>query len=160
MSTNTSLAVGAALLAIGASAYAFSGHIPSFFETGKAFYSARDIGRPVDSVNEKSTTQDDYEFDFVIVGGGTAAMVLANRLTERSDFKVLVIEAGKRYVPRASLYSNAGRYSYQLVSYLQRTKAISHSHPGRFSGIAAHRTRLVVLDRPSKRVSRSRAGLD
>ncbi|KAJ7178219.1 aryl-alcohol oxidase [Mycena filopes] len=33
-------------------------------------------------------------FDFVIVGGGTAGNVVANRLTENSDFSVLVLEAG------------------------------------------------------------------
>ena len=33
-------------------------------------------------------------FDFVIVGGGTAACVLANRLTEEPGIRVLVIEAG------------------------------------------------------------------
>ncbi|THU96778.1 aryl-alcohol-oxidase from pleurotus Eryingii [Dendrothele bispora CBS 962.96] len=34
------------------------------------------------------------EFDFVVVGGGTAGNVIANRLTENPAFSVLVIEAG------------------------------------------------------------------
>jgi choline dehydrogenase-like flavoprotein len=33
-------------------------------------------------------------FDYVIVGGGTAGCVLTNRLTESSNYKVLVLEAG------------------------------------------------------------------
>jgi choline dehydrogenase len=35
-------------------------------------------------------------FDYIIVGGGTAACVLANRLTEDSAVRVLMVEAGPR----------------------------------------------------------------
>lgn len=34
------------------------------------------------------------EFDFVIVGGGTAGCILANRLTENTDVQVMMLEAG------------------------------------------------------------------
>ncbi|KAJ3575468.1 hypothetical protein NP233_g1085 [Leucocoprinus birnbaumii] len=41
-----------------------------------------------------ASTIANLEFDFIVVGGGTAGSVVASRLTENSKFQVLVIEAG------------------------------------------------------------------
>jgi choline dehydrogenase-like flavoprotein len=41
-----------------------------------------------------STNALDQPFDYIVVGGGTAGLVVANRLTEDSNVRVLVVEAG------------------------------------------------------------------
>ncbi|KAF7366007.1 GMC oxidoreductase [Mycena venus] len=55
-----------------------------------AGYIAACLCKVYDSVSDLPS----LSFDFVIVGGGTAGNVVANRLTENSDFSVLVLEAG------------------------------------------------------------------
>ncbi|KAG9315037.1 hypothetical protein JVU11DRAFT_4149 [Chiua virens] len=49
----------------------------------------------VNKCRSKQVQPEKEEFDFIIVGGGTAGCVLAARLSERADVRVLLIEAGQ-----------------------------------------------------------------
>lgn len=64
-----------------------------------------------------SVKQVDPEYDFVIIGGGSAGSVLANRLTEIHNWKVLLIEAGGHEteitdVPIFSLYLHRSKVDW------------------------------------------------
>lgn len=40
------------------------------------------------------SAQDNARFDFIVVGGGTAGNVVAGRLAENPNARILVVEAG------------------------------------------------------------------
>lgn len=62
------------------------------------------MGPPTDHLEGTGSSRrpDLQEFDLVIVGGGTAGSLLAERLAECTDAKLLVLEAGPRF-PRWAL---------------------------------------------------------
>jgi choline dehydrogenase len=61
----------------------------------------------------------DKEYDFIVVGSGTAGAVVANRLTEIGDWKVLLLEAGGQEneltdIPILSLYMHKSKLDWQF----------------------------------------------
>lgn len=55
-----------------------------------------------------STQETKSQYDFVIVGGGTSGLVVANRLSEMSDVTVAVIEAGDSVLNNLNVTSVTG----------------------------------------------------
>ena len=68
-------------------------------------------------------------YDYVIIGGGTAGCVLAGRLTEDPDTRVLLIEAGRSdthpyiHVPAGFAKLTAGPYQWGFTSAPQKACA-------------------------------------
>uniref|UniRef100_A0A8D8Q3M0 Glucose dehydrogenase [FAD, quinone] n=1 Tax=Cacopsylla melanoneura TaxID=428564 RepID=A0A8D8Q3M0_9HEMI len=58
------------------------------------------------SLADAGVNDSDSKFDFIIVGGGSAGSVLANRLSEEMDWQILLIEAGGEPLPETEIPSN------------------------------------------------------
>lgn len=61
------------------------------------------------------------EYDFVVVGGGPAGCVLANRLSENPEWKILLIEAGGverpiTHIPLAASYLQQTPFNWGYIS--------------------------------------------
>lgn len=54
-------------------------------------------------------------YDYVVVGGGTAGLVMAHRLASNSSFSVAVIEAGGFYEMDNGNYSEIPAYAAQFT---------------------------------------------
>jgi choline dehydrogenase len=75
-----------------------------------------DVFDPENRVFNQQTILNDY--DFIIVGGGSAGAVLANRLTEIPSWRVLLLEAGGYEnevtdVPILSLYLHKSKLDWR-----------------------------------------------
>lgn len=78
------------------------------------------------SIDEATKT----EFDYIIIGGGTAGCVLANKLSANEDAKVLLIEAGNVFGPLAMIPLLTSQQQKTKVDWQLRTTRQEHSTNG------------------------------
>ncbi|MFD5074893.1 GMC family oxidoreductase [Streptomyces sp. NPDC058371] len=100
---------------------------------------------------------DEPEYDYVIVGGGTAGCVLAARLTEDRDCRVCVIEGGPSDVGDdrilrlrnwINLLGSEFDYGYTTVEQPRGNSHILHSRARVLGGCSSHNTLISFLPLP------------
>lgn len=87
-------------------------------------------------------------YDYVIAGGGLAGMVLAGRLSEDSNRRVLVIEAGYDEEGRQDVTGTSFTPQPHLL-YPQLTLRTASCRPKQISIDVQHLARLCVPDHPT-----------
>ncbi|KAG0150621.1 hypothetical protein CROQUDRAFT_87816 [Cronartium quercuum f. sp. fusiforme G11] len=99
----------------------------------------------------------EFQFDYVIVGGGTAGCVLANRLSQNPKTTVLVIEGGPddRQLPRVlelkhwlTLLNGPLDYVYPTTPQARGNSHILHSRARVLGGCSSHNTLISFFPFP------------
>jgi len=85
----------------------------------------------MDPENQPRVTKDlRKEYDFIVIGGGSAGSVIVNRLTENSNWNVLLLEAGGHEtevtdVPILSLYLHKSKVDWKYRTQPQNSACLA-----------------------------------
>ena len=90
-----------------------------------------------------STTELDTSYDFVIIGGGTAGLTVANRLSDDSGTNILVLEAGGNHladprviIPALCMQAPGSELDWQLMTVPQVSFYTLLNHVGHILTLA------------------------
>lgn len=97
------------------------------FDSLKYFLQRGEANIQLEKLDEVRTTADN-EFDFIIVGAGTAGCTLANRLSENPKWKILLLEAGR--------HENLLMDIPLLVNFLQLNRDINWGYQPQSSNVS------------------------